>query len=443
MGTRARKVNYADRSDSSLNPELDSSAYEAASNISRGNEQSLFSVIMKSGTSNKVNIMELTTIADKWASGYDYQRSDGLQRIIQLIINSSGCKGIADKSLYESDTSGEGFQTLINRMIEQFDEDSTDYPFIQTTPIYKRFRNSVCEFFSIFIKQCQRDIIYDAFLMDNVIQLLTEMSGSTVRAFRHTASILSMKIMTSLVKIALKLHQDLNQNTRQLDIENSKPVRSRATNKINALNARRKELEDQSSEIEDMLNSIFKGIFAHRYRDMVPDIRACCMEEIGNWMRVFPKVFLTDSYLKYVGWTLNDKIKEVRIKCVNTLLSLYKDRELCKDLRLFTKRFKSRLSSMTADKEQEVAVLATKLCTCIVQNFPAEQFFSREECEIVYMLVFSQHRPLAAAAADFLWEKIFAVEDAKNAAKRGKNKPKNKNIPLLHTGSIVSNLFTK
>jgi len=91
MGTRARKVNYADRSDSSLNPELDTSAYEAASNISRGNEQSLFSIIMKSGVSStKINVIELTKIADKWASGYDHQRSDGLQRVIQLIVNSSG-----------------------------------------------------------------------------------------------------------------------------------------------------------------------------------------------------------------------------------------------------------------------------------------------------------------------------------------------------------------
>ena len=45
-----------------------------------------------------------------------------------------------------------------------------------------------------------------------------------------------------------------------------------------------------------MLNSIFKGIFAHRYRDVVPDIRATCMEEIGQWMKIFPSVFLTDSY---------------------------------------------------------------------------------------------------------------------------------------------------
>ena len=57
------------------------------------------------------------------------------------------------------------------------------------------------------------------------------------------------------------------------------------------------------------LNSLYtQGIYVHRYRDYIADIRALCMEEIGCWMRLFPKVFLTDSYLKYVGWTLHDKV---------------------------------------------------------------------------------------------------------------------------------------
>jgi hypothetical protein len=40
----------------------------------------------------------------------------------------------------------------------------------------------------------------------------------------------------------------------------------------------------------------------------VPDIRSICVTEIGNWMRVYPALFLEDSYLKYIGWTLYDKV---------------------------------------------------------------------------------------------------------------------------------------
>ena len=44
-------------------------------------------------------------------------------------------------------------------------------------------------------------------------------------------------------------------------------------------------------------------------RDTQADIRAICMAEIGIWMKRYPNMFLEDSYLKYVGWTLYDKVR--------------------------------------------------------------------------------------------------------------------------------------
>lgn len=43
-------------------------------------------------------------------------------------------------------------------------------------------------------------------------------------------------------------------------------------------------------------------------RDVVPEIRAICMEELGTWMKSYTASFLTDGYLKYIGWTLHDKV---------------------------------------------------------------------------------------------------------------------------------------
>lgn len=43
-------------------------------------------------------------------------------------------------------------------------------------------------------------------------------------------------------------------------------------------------------------------------RDAIAEIRAVCIEEIGVWMKLYSDAFLNDSYLKYVGWTLHDKV---------------------------------------------------------------------------------------------------------------------------------------
>lgn len=56
-------------------------------------------------------------------------------------------------------------------------------------PMWKKFRYNFCEFISVLIRQCQYSIIYDEYMMDTVISLLTGLSDSQVRAFRHTSTL--------------------------------------------------------------------------------------------------------------------------------------------------------------------------------------------------------------------------------------------------------------
>lgn len=57
-----------------------------------------------------------------------------------------------------------------------------------------------------------------------------------------------------------------------------------------------------------MMNTLFSSVFVHRYRDTCPDIRAICIAELGVWMKEYSTQFLADNYLKYIGWTLSDKV---------------------------------------------------------------------------------------------------------------------------------------
>lgn len=70
---------------------------------------------------------------------------------------------------------------------------------------WKKFRANFCEFVQILVRQCQYSIIYDQFLMDNVISLLTGLSDSQVRAFRHTATLAG-----NFAKINIKLNKFIN-----------------------------------------------------------------------------------------------------------------------------------------------------------------------------------------------------------------------------------------
>uniref|UniRef100_A0A8C3U3F4 Cohesin subunit SA n=1 Tax=Catharus ustulatus TaxID=91951 RepID=A0A8C3U3F4_CATUS len=339
------------------------------------------------------------SVVDDWIESYKQDRDIALLDLINFFIQCSGCRGTVRIEMFRNMQNAE----IIRKMTEEFDEDSGDYPLTMPGPQWKKFRSNFCEFIGVLIRQCQYSIIYDEYMMDTVISLLTGLSDSQVRAFRHTSTLAAMKLMTALVNVALNLsiHQDNTQ--RQYEAERNKMIGKRANERLELLLQKRKELQENQDEIENMMNSIFKGIFVHRYRDAIAEIRAVCIEEIGVWMKMYSDAFLNDSYLKYVGWTLHDRQGEVRLKCLKALQSLYTNRELFPKLELFTNRFKDRIVSMTLDKEYDVAVEAIRLVTLILHG--SEEALSNEDCENVYHLVYSAHRPVAVAAGEFLHKK--------------------------------------
>ncbi len=58
-------------------------------------------------------------------------------------------------------------------------------------------------------------------------------------------------------------------------------------------------------------------------RDAIAEIRAICIEEIGVWMKMYSDAFLNDSYLKYVGWTLHDRVSTQTHHHLTVLLLIF------------------------------------------------------------------------------------------------------------------------
>uniref|UniRef100_A0A8C7YMI1 Cohesin subunit SA n=1 Tax=Oryzias sinensis TaxID=183150 RepID=A0A8C7YMI1_9TELE len=341
-------------------------------------------------------------VVDDWIEAYKHDKESALLGLINFFIQCSGCKGICGGEMFRHMQNSD----IIRKMTEEFDEDSGDYPLTLSGPQWKKFRINFCDFIAVLVRQCQYSIIYDEYMMDTVISLLTGLSDSQVRAFRHTSTLAAMKLMTALVNVALNLSINMDNTQRQYEAERNKVIAKRANDRLELLLQKRKELQENQDEIENMMNAIFKAVFVHRYRDAIAEIRAICIEEIGVWMKLYSDAFLNDSYLKYVGWTMHDKQGEVRLKCLTALQGLFYNRELGSRLELFTSRFKDRIVSMTLDKEYDVAVQAIKLLTLVLQS--SDEVLTAEDCESVYHLVYSAHRPIAVSAGEFLFKKLFS-----------------------------------
>lgn len=370
----------------------------------------------------------LQSVVDEWIELYQKDRETGIIPLMQFFICSSGCKGKITLEMRQTYDNA----NIIRLLVDEFDEENGDYPLIMTGPQWKKFRTNFCEFIHTLIRQCQYSIIYDQFLVENMISMLISLSDSQVRAFRHTATLAAMKLMTALVDVALTLSINLDNTQRQYDAERHKSSMSKRVNndRLEMLMNKRQELEENNEDIKTMLGYLFKSIFVHRYRDIFAEIRSICMQEIGTWMKKLPGIFLDDSYLKYVGWTLHDKVGDVRLTCLNSLLPLYESEEITRKMELFTNKFKDRIVSMTLDREPEVAVMAVKLAINIHKHH--RDVLSDKDCEHIYELVYATNRAVAQAAGEFINERLFEVDEQATANLRSRRgKKRSVHTPLI------------
>ncbi|MFT7796092.1 cohesin subunit SA-2-like isoform X2 [Arapaima gigas] len=331
------------------------------------------------------------SVVDDWIESYKHDRDVALLDLINFFIHCSGCKGVVSAEMFRHMQNSE----IIRKMTEEFDEMCLEYSSKKLDEfIFCETSINLCMDFNLVhvMFRISKNLLYD-----HIVCLFFNSYPP------------AMKLMTALVNVALNLSINMDNTQRQYETERNKTIGKRANDKLELLLQKRKELQENQDEIENMMNAIFKGVFIHRYRDAIAEIRAVCIEEIGVWMKMYSDAFLNDSYLKYVGWTLHDKQGEVRLKCLTALQGLYHNRELNARLELFTSRFKDRIVSMTLDKEYDVAVQAIKLLTLVLNS--SEEVLTAEDCESVYHLVYSAHRPAAVAAGEFLYKKLFSSQD--------------------------------
>ncbi|XP_054836474.1 cohesin subunit SA-3 [Eublepharis macularius] len=345
------------------------------------------------------------SVVDEWLESYKEDRELGFLELLNFLVQSCGCRGVVTFEMLKSLQNSQ----IIQRLTESFDEDSAEYPLSLNTLAWRRFQRGFCEVIAVLVRHIQFDIVYDEYLMDSLIAVLTGMSDSQVRAFRHTSTLAAMKLMTGLVHVAVRVSLQKDNSQRQYEAERAKGLSRQAPERLEGLLEQRREFQEKQEELENLMNAVFKGIFVHRYRDLVPEIRSICVEEMGQWMQRYSISFLTDGYLKYIGWTLHDKQGEVRLKCLQALQGLYCNQEMASRMELFTSRFKERMVSMALDKEPQVAVEAVRLLTLILQNM--EEVLRDSDCENIFPLVYAASRPLAVAAGEFLYKKLLAPED--------------------------------
>ena len=159
-----------------------------------------------------------------------------------------------------------------------------------------------------------------------------------------------------------------------------------------------------------MIKEMFNGVFTGRFRDYDPQIRAGCMAAVSNWMLEYPFMFLTDFYLKYLGWSMNDKSSLVRLEVLKGLRRLYADGTKASIMDGFTNRFSARIKELLFDADPMVTCEAI----FVVSQLREYETYDADTMNEVLHLLTEENESVRVTAAKVLPKMLPSLLDQYN-----------------------------
>lgn len=96
-------------------------------------------------------------------------------------------------------------------------------------------------------------------------------------------------------------------------------------------------------------NNLFNGIFIHRYKDTSDVIRWRAVFHLAQWIVTYQDTYMTEEYLKYIGWMLSDPDTDVRLETVEALKAILEVPNVSVSrLQRFIDRFMDRMIEIAA-----------------------------------------------------------------------------------------------
>jgi cohesin complex subunit SA-1/2 len=121
-------------------------------------------------------------------------------------------------------------------------------------------------------------------------------------------------------------------------------------------------LQRSRQDLEEIVASTFTTVFLNRYRDSNPFIRVENIAALSEMTLLRPDIYLSDKYLKYIGWTLSDKVACVRVASLAALAAPFQERNTnLTSMENVIRKFLPRLADCTIDVDVSVQEKAMAL----------------------------------------------------------------------------------
>ncbi|KAK7378918.1 hypothetical protein VNO80_04367 [Phaseolus coccineus] len=332
-----------------------------------------------------------------WVERYEKDPKPAMVDLLTMLFEACGAKYYDKSDLVDETDVDEVVIALVNCAKRGAVE---DYQNSKKKEI-KNFKENLESFWDNLVRECQHGPLFDQVLFDKCMDYIIALSCTPPRVYRQVASMVGLRLVSSFITIANMLGAQRETTRRQLDAEKKKRTEGP---RVESLNKRFSDTHERITLLEEMMRKIFTGLFVHRYRDIDPNIRMSCIESLGAWILSYPTLFLQDLYLKYLGWTLNDKNAGVRKFSINALQNLYEVDDNVPTLGLFTERFSGRMIELADDIDVSVAVHAIGL----VKQLLRHQLIPEDDLGPLYDLLIDDPPEIRHAIGALVYDHLIA-----------------------------------
>jgi cohesin complex subunit SA-1/2 len=245
-------------------------------------------------------------------------------------------------------------------------------------------------------------------LIENIQVWLGTMSAAQNRPFRHTATVVSLAVISALCEVGSELAEEASKAQRHS--ENQKKSKNANKSRVSELQDYSKQAKANQEILDNTVKDWFETVFIHRYRDVDPHIRVDCARAIGDWMVAYPDQFFNGKHLRYLGWLLSDTNHSTRLEVVKQLHRFYADSEKLGGLKTFTERFRSRMVEIaTKDAEASVRAAAIEL----LDDLREAGLLEPDDIDKIGRLIFDAEPRVRKSVVSFFAESINDAYDVK------------------------------
>lgn len=300
-------------------------------------------------------------------------------------VMASAC-GVSDVEVKPEDVSAAVDIAAVLENLYASAKDSSDYLLVNKNPQYKRFPQRFADMWRFLVTSAFNSgiLFHDAFL-PAIAQWMTAMSESKSRPFRHTATVGVLSIIESLNQMSSNVKSRLSFSREAAELA---------------------ELQRSAEQVQEWRDHLFSQTVHQRLRDVAPQIRLACVQQLSSWTLHFPDVFMENKYLRYFGMPLHDQVASLRAAALDMLLQGLGKLDGAYDrMKLFIEYFIKRIVEMSSDVDAKCVELSLRLMAMIVRCCAEghhEDILSSEMIDAALRSLFDERRGVRIAAGVLL-----------------------------------------